>query len=82
MREPHQIRHTGWLDDERVAMPPRADPATDLVATNRSLWREGRRWIPVSGSLMERAARDPTAARLECLTLFVAEHLTNPQAGL
>ena len=51
MREPHQIRHTGWLDDERVAMPPRADPATDLVATNRSLWRDGRRWIPVSGSL-------------------------------
>ena len=32
-------------------MPPRADPATDLVATNRSLWRDGRRWIPISGEI-------------------------------
>ena len=51
MREPRQIRHAGWPDEERVAMPPQADPAKDLVATNRSLWRDGRRWIPISGEI-------------------------------
>ena len=32
-------------------MPAQADPAIDLVATNRSLWRDGRRWIPISGEI-------------------------------
>ncbi|MEV0232943.1 beta-galactosidase [Nonomuraea sp. NPDC050786] len=46
------VRHTPWDRPEtRPAMAGTEDPRPGLALTDRSLWREGRRWIPVTGEL-------------------------------
>src|SRR5215218_3732485 len=47
----YTVRHVGWPEPERVVLPECADPGAGLVITNRSLKRDGRRWIPTSGDI-------------------------------
>jgi hypothetical protein len=47
----YAVRHVGWPEPERVVLPEAADPGAGLVITNRSLKRDGRRWIPTSGEI-------------------------------
>ena len=48
---PYALRHQGWTGPERVIVPAGADRDTGLVVTNRSLVRNGRPWIPISGEI-------------------------------
>ncbi|MET7329085.1 beta-galactosidase [Nonomuraea sp. NPDC005650] len=46
------VRNTPWDRPEtRPAMAGAEDPRPGLALTSRSLWRDGRRWIPVTGEL-------------------------------
>ncbi|MFI7632651.1 beta-galactosidase [Nonomuraea sp. NPDC049400] len=46
------VRHTPWDRPEtRPAMANTDDPRPGLALTDRSLWRDSRRWIPVTGEL-------------------------------
>ncbi|MFI7131812.1 beta-galactosidase [Nonomuraea sp. NPDC050153] len=46
------MRHTPWDRPEtRPAMADAEDPRPGLALTSRSLWRDGRRWIRVTGEL-------------------------------
>ncbi|SEG87839.1 Glycosyl hydrolases family 35 [Nonomuraea solani] len=48
----HAVRHVPWdLPETRPAMADAADRRPGLALTSRSLWRDGRRWIPVTGEL-------------------------------
>ncbi|MEV0383162.1 beta-galactosidase [Nonomuraea sp. NPDC050643] len=49
---PHAVQHLPWdLPETRPAMAGAEDPRPGLALTSRSLWRDGRRWIPVTGEL-------------------------------
>lgn len=45
------VRHIGWPQPERIILPEGAHPETGVVVSNRSLRRDGRRWIPASGEI-------------------------------
>ena len=45
------VGHVGWPEPERIVVPPAAAPESGVVMSNRSLLREGRRWIPASGEV-------------------------------
>jgi beta-galactosidase len=64
----YHTRHRPWPSPERVVIPEGADPASGLVVTNRSLWRDGARWFPVSGEIhFSRLDRDRWRLALELL---------------
>ncbi|MDI1460834.1 beta-galactosidase [Catellatospora sp. KI3] len=45
------VRHRPWPTAERVVVAETAGQTSGLVVTNRSLLRDGRRWLPVSGEI-------------------------------
>ncbi|MEV0622667.1 beta-galactosidase [Nonomuraea sp. NPDC050404] len=48
----HAVKHVPWdLPETRPAMAGIEDRRPGLALTSRSLWRDGRRWIPVTGEL-------------------------------
>ncbi|MER6007850.1 beta-galactosidase [Nonomuraea angiospora] len=48
----HAVKHIPWdLPETRPAMAGAEDTRPGLNLTSRSLWRVGRRWIPVTGEL-------------------------------
>lgn len=48
---PYAIRHVGWPQPEKVVLPEGAADDDPAIVTNRSLKREGKRWIPISGEI-------------------------------
>lgn len=47
----YAIRHVGWPGPERIVVPEGAQPDTGVAISNRSILRDGRRWIPASGEI-------------------------------
>jgi beta-galactosidase len=45
------VRHLGWPQPERIVLPEAAQPDSGVAVSNRSLLRDGRRWIPASGEI-------------------------------
>ena len=62
---PSTLGHRPWPTPERTVV---GRPGADLVLSNRSLLRRGRRWIPISGELhLTRLPRDRWGLALELL---------------
>src|SRR3954447_10411872 len=47
----YAAQHLGWPHPERIVLPEGAQPDSGVAVSNRSLLRQGRRWIPISGEI-------------------------------
>jgi beta-galactosidase len=47
----YAVQHLGWPHPERIVLPEGAQPDSGVVVSNRSLLRDGQRWIPTSGEI-------------------------------
>ncbi|MEU8106290.1 beta-galactosidase [Nonomuraea muscovyensis] len=71
----HHVRHTPWDRPEtRPAMAGTEDPRPGLALTSRSLLRDGRPWIPVTGEL--HYSRVPRSRWRDALLLMRAGGVT------